>query len=80
MIKYFYKLIMDPEQNGLRKLSKIVRFQLMCLLSFTWSIVFCLSTGILFLYGPTVLIHVLILATCFYTSEVFKWANLKSSK
>ncbi len=79
MLSKFYKLVMDPEQNPLRNLSKIVKFQIMCLLSMTWSVVFCLSAGILYLYGPTVLIHVLIVATCLYTSEVFRLANFKTS-
>ena len=79
MLLNFYKLIMDPEQNPLRHLSKIVKFQIMCLLSMTWSVVFCLSAGILYLYGPTVLIHVLIIATCLYTSEVFRLANVKNT-
>ena len=79
MLTNFYKLIMDPEQNPLRNLSKIVKFQIMCLLSMTWSVVFCLSAGILYLYGPTVLVHVLIIAACLYTSEVFRLANFKTS-
>ena len=76
MFKTYYNLIMSSEINGLSELPNIVKFQLMILLSFMWSIVFTLMVGSYLVLGPTVLLHVLFLAGVFFTSTVYK--NSKS--
>ena len=72
MVKNFYSLIMSSEYNGLASLPNIVKFQLITLLSFMWSIVFTLMVGSYLVLGPTVLLHVLFLLGVFFTSEVYK--------
>ena len=39
MVKNYYNLIMSSDSNGLASLPNMVKFQLMTLLSFMWSIV-----------------------------------------
>ena len=76
MFKNYYNLIMDAESNGLSKLPNMVKFQLMTILSFMWSIVFTLMVGSYLVLGPSVLLHVLFLVGVFFTSTVYK--NSKS--
>ena len=66
MIKNYYKLVMSAETNGLYDLPNMVKFQLMTLLSFMWSIVFTLMVGSYLVLGPTMLLHVLFLETYLY--------------
>ena len=72
MIKQYYNLVMSSDNNGLASLPKIVKFQLMTLLSFMWSIIFTLMVGIYLVLGPTLLLHVLFLIGVYFTSDVFK--------
>ena len=76
MIKNYYNLVMSSETNGLSDLPNMVKFQLMTLLSFMWSIVFTLMVGSYLVLGPTMLLHVLFLIGIFFTSTVYK--NSKS--
>ena len=75
-IKNYYNLIMSSETNGLSELPNMVKFQLMTLLSFMWSIVFTLMIGSYLVLGPTMLLHVLFLIGIFFTSTVYR--NSKS--
>ena len=75
MIKHYYNLIMNSETNGLSELPNIVKFQLMTLLSFMWSIVFTLMVGSYLVLGPTLLLHILFLIGIYFTSEVFRKVN-----
>ena len=72
MIKNYYNLIMNSDSNGLSNLPNMVKFQLMTILSFMWSIVFTLMVGSYLVLGPTVLLHVLFLGGIFFTSAVYK--------
>ena len=72
MFKTYYNLVMSSEINGLSELPNIVKFQLMILLSFMWSIVFTLMVGSYLVLGPSVLLHVLFLVGVFFTSTVYK--------
>ena len=72
MVQNYYNLIMNSENNGLASLPNMVKFQLMTLLSFMWSIVFTLMVGSYLVLGPTVLLHVLFLLGVFFTSEVYR--------
>ena len=76
MIKNYYNLIMNSDSNGLSNLPNMVKFQLMTILSFMWSIVFTLMVGSYLVLGPTVLLHVLFLAGIFFTSAVYKKSKL----
>ena len=78
MIKQAYNVIMDPEQNPLRALPKTVRFQYMLLLSYMWSGVFALWTGLTFVFGPTLFAHTVILLAIFFTADVFRYARLQA--
>ena len=66
MIKNYYNLIMNSDSNGLSNLPNMVKFQLMTILSFMWSIVFTLMVGSYLVLGPTVLLHVLFLGGIFF--------------
>ena len=75
MIKHYYNLVMNSETNGLAELPNIVKFQLMTLLSFMWSIIFTLMVGSYLVLGPTLLLHILFLIGIYFTSEVFRKVN-----
>ena len=72
MIKNYYNLVMNSDNNGLSDLPNIVKFQLMTVLSFMWSIIFTLMVGSYLVLGPTLILHILFLLGVYFTSEVFK--------
>ena len=72
MVKKYYNLVMNSENNGLSDLPNIVKFQLMTVLSFMWSIIFTLMVGSYLVLGPTLILHILFLLGVYFTSEVFK--------
>ena len=72
MVKKYYNLVMNVENNGLSELPNIVKFQLMTILSFMWSIIFTLMVGSYLVLGPTLLLHIFFLIGIYFTSEVFK--------
>ena len=76
MLRNYYNLVMNSETNGLAELPNIVKFQLMTLLSFMWSIVFTLMVGSYLVLGPTMLLHVLFLLGIYFTSAVYKKAKI----
>ena len=72
-MKNVYKSVMDPASNGLGRLPKVVRFQLMVTLSFLWSTIFCISAGVFVWLPGYLVIHVILLAIgIFGTGWVFK--------
>ena len=75
MIFKYYNLVMDSNKNGLSDLPNMVKFQLMTLLSFMWSIVFTLMVGSYLILGPTIILHILFLLGVFFTNTVFKKSN-----
>ena len=75
MIKNMYNLVMSIESNPLANLPNMVKFQLMTILSFMWSIVFTLMIGSFLVLGPTMILHVLFLIGVYFTSEIFKKAK-----
>ncbi len=80
MLKTVWNSIMDPERNGLMRLPKIVRFQLMIVLSVVWSAIFCVSASILVWFPGYVLAHVaLLLVGIFGTSWLFRSAQAKAA-
>jgi hypothetical protein len=66
-----YRAVMDPTQNPLRRLPKVVRFQYMTILAYMWSAIFALWIGYTWLIGPSVVAHSLLLVGLFFTSEIF---------
>ena len=76
MLKNYYNLVMNSETNGLAELPNIVKFQLMTLLSFMWSIVFTLMVGSYLVLGPTMLLHVLFLLGVYFTSAVYRKSKI----
>jgi hypothetical protein len=80
-MKKVYKSVMDPDSNGLGRLPKVVRFQLMVTLSFFWSTIFCISAGV-FVWLPSYLvIHIVLLAVgIFGTGWIFKGASTGISR
>jgi len=75
MFKETYALLMSPNKNPLRHLPKIVRFQFMTTLAFMWSLIFTLWIGSIAYFGPSVIIHLLILIGVFFTADVFRKAK-----
>lgn len=78
MLRQAYGLVMDPDFNPLRRLPKMVRFQYMSILAFMWSAVFTIWTGWMFVFGPSVVAHLLILVAMFFTADVFRRAQNRS--
>ena len=72
MIKNYYNLVMNSDNNGLSDLPNIVKFQLITVLSFMWSIIFTLMVGSYLVLGPTLILHILFLLGVYFTSEVFR--------
>jgi hypothetical protein len=70
------KAIMDPSKNALMRLPKTVRFQLMVVLSCLWSVIFCVSAGLIVWLPGYVFAHAVLLAIgIFGTSWAFKSAG-----
>ena len=76
MLRNYYNLVMNSENNGLAELPNIVKFHLMTLLSFMWSIVFTLMVGSYLVLGPTMLLHVLFLLGIYFTSAVYRKSKI----
>lgn len=72
MILKYYKLIMDSRYNALSNLPVSTRFQLMSVLSWMWSAMFSVGIGSYYVFGLSVVFHILVLLGVFVTYEVFK--------
>jgi hypothetical protein len=73
MIRQAWDTVMNPDQNPLLRLPKIVRFQLMTILAFMWSSIFCLSAGLFVWFPEFVFGHVLLLLLgIFGTGYIFR--------
>ena len=75
MIKQYYDLVMNPKQNPLRSLPKYVRFQLMTVLSIMWTTIFSVWSGLTYLFGPSVVVHMLLAMGVVFTAEIFRYAR-----
>tara|TARA_Y100000768_G_C23951319_1_gene670377 strand:- start:1 stop:231 length:231 start_codon:yes stop_codon:yes gene_type:complete len=75
MIKESYAAVMSPNSNPLKSLPKMVRFQLMTTLAFMWSFIFTMWIGSMQFFGPSALMHTIVLIGVFFTAEIFKKAN-----
>lgn len=74
----FYKMVMDPNRNPLQRLPKIVRFRFMLILAYMWSVIFALWAGMVWLAGPSILVHSLLLIGVFFTADIFRRAASNS--
>ena len=71
MIRNIYNIVMNSDYNGIANLPNMVKFQLMIVLSFMWSIIFTLMIGSFLVLGPTIVLHVFFLIGVYFTSEIF---------
>lgn len=70
-----YALVMNENQNPLRKIPKMIRFQIMVFLSVMWSTVFSLAIGSWLWWGEMVLGHIAIAVGILITSLTFRQAS-----
>ena len=76
MVKAAWDTVMNPEQNPLLELPKVVRFQVMAILAFMWSSIFCISAGMFMWIPEFVFGHVvLLLIGIFGTGYIFRVHN-----
>lgn len=75
MFNDMYKSIMDSEVNPLRKLPKLVRFQIMASLAYMWSVVFCIWAGLVSYVGFSIAAHTVLLIGIFFTADIFRRAK-----
>jgi hypothetical protein len=76
MLKSAFDAVMNPYKNGLSTIPKVVRFQLMATLALLWSMIFCVSAGLLVWLPGYVAVHLVLLAIgIFATSWTFRRAR-----
>jgi membrane protein YdbS with pleckstrin-like domain len=75
MLENIYRSIMDADSNPLRKLPRVVKFQLMSVLSFMWTTVFTIWVGINWVFGPSMAAHIVLLIAVFFTADIFEKAR-----
>jgi hypothetical protein len=76
MVKAAWDTVMNSEKNPLLQLPKVVRFQLMVVLAFMWSCIFCISAGLFIWIPEFVFGHVLLLLIgIFGTGYIFRVQN-----
>jgi hypothetical protein len=71
MIRKYYNMVMDADQNSFSKLPRAQKFQLMTVLSYMWSIVFSLGVGSIMVFGTSVIFHMLLIVGTFITADLF---------
>ena len=73
MIKKAWNSVMNADQNPLLALPRITRFQIMTILAFMWSCIFCISAGMFIWIPEFVFGHVvLLLLGIFGTGFIFR--------
>ena len=78
-MKTFYKLVMDPDVNPLRSLPLSVRFQIMTVLAYMWSTIFCVWAGLIDYLGFSIVTHTALVLGILITGEVFRNADISRS-
>ena len=71
MLTKAYRAVMDPSENPLFALPRMVRFHYMLILSYMWSAIFALWIGYTWMMGPSFVAHSLLLIGVFFTAEIF---------
>lgn len=80
MFNHLFNLVMDPKQNPLKSLPKVVCFQMMTILSYMWSAVFTIWIGSYMALWPTILGHTALIVAIFFTADVFRRAGFLKVK
>lgn len=76
MLRTAYDAVMNPAKNALSKVPKVVRFQLMATLALLWSLIFCISAGLLAWLPGYVAVHIVLLTIgIFGTGWIFQRAQ-----
>lgn len=76
MLRAAWKSVMDSNHNPLMGLPKIVRFQIMTIISVMWSFIFCVMAGIVAWLPGYIAVHVvLVLVGVFGTGWIFQNAR-----
>lgn len=60
-MREWYDVVMDDDTNPLRNLHKPRRFQIMTVLSFMWTTIFCFSIGAWLWFDELMLAHMAVL-------------------
>ena len=77
MFKESYALVMSPNTNPLKGLPKMVRFQLMTSLAFMWSFIFTMWIGSMQFFGPSAVVHTLVLIGVFLQQKFLRKLEIK---
>lgn len=70
-----YRLIMDADENPLRPLPPVQRFQLMTYLGLMWTAIFCTAFGAWYWFGHLIIGHVLLALGLTVTGVTFRLAH-----
>lgn len=70
-MREWYDMVMNEEVNPLKNLHKPPRFQIMTLLSFMWTTLFCFAFGAWLWFEELVLAHMAVLLGITVTGIVF---------
>lgn len=70
-MREWYDVVMDQEVNPLKELHKPRRFQLMTILSFMWTTIFCFSFGVWLWFDELMLAHLAVLTGIAVTGLTF---------
>lgn len=77
--KVAYASVMNEEENPLQRLPKVVRFQLMVVLSVMWTTIFSLALGSWLWWGELVIGHVAIAVGILITGMTFREAERRQN-
>ena len=75
----WYNSIMDSNNNPLRNLAPIHRFQIMTVLSLMWTCIFCAAAGLWMWYGEILAAHLLVALGVLITGITFRTASQTAS-
>jgi hypothetical protein len=75
-----YSVVMDENQNPLKRLPKAQRFQIMLFLSVMWTTVFCVAIGSFAFWGELIVGHVALALGVFITGLTFKAATKQTHR
>lgn len=73
-----FRSIMDPRVSPLRHLRPALRFQVMCVLGFMWTSIFCFGTSAWVYYGELAVFHILLAFGTLVTGLTFRAASQRS--
>ena len=74
-MKNWLHTIANSDRYALNELPPQQRFQIMTILSFMWTAIFCGATGVWLWYGEIVIAHLLLALGLFATDVIFRSAR-----